>query len=61
MENEILDRYVYVGVTGNRYSPEFRNGKWYICNTEVSLLNLAALLEIEDPEELTILALTYGP
>ena len=61
MENEIiLGQYVYTSITGNRYSPVFKNGKWHIGNVEMSLLNLAVLLRIEDDEELTALALTYG-
>jgi len=62
MENEVvLAHYVYTSeLTGSRYSPVFRDGKWHICNTEISLLQLAVLLKIEDDEELTILALTYG-
>ncbi len=62
MENEVvLTQYIYTSLTGNKYSPVFRNGKWHICNTEISLLNLAVLVKIEDAEELTALALTYGP
>jgi hypothetical protein len=57
---EYIDNYVYTGITGIKYSPFFKDGKWFICNHEVSLLQLAVLLQIEDEQELVILKLRHG-
>lgn len=61
MENNLLEKYVYTGISGHKYIPEYKNGSYYIGASELSLYQLALLLRIEDEEELTILALTYGP
>ena len=59
-DKEYLKAYTYTGLSGQTYHPYFKGGKWYICDYEVGFFHLAALLQIEDEEELTILRLTYG-
>lgn len=55
-----MEEYVYTSITGNKYVPVFRNGKWYIGAAEVAFLQLAALLKIDTEEELTFFKLKYG-
>lgn len=52
--------YIYTSITGTKYIPTFRDGRWYIGSAEVAFLQLAALLKIDNEEELTYFKLKYG-
>jgi hypothetical protein len=62
MDKEIvLMDYTYTGITGGRYHPSYKEGKWYLMpgSAPVSFLWIVTLCNIPEDEAL-IIKLKYG-